>query len=79
MNGIAAQPAQRVFRMIAVIRRAWLRRQLIVFAALGLAILGAWLLVMSVLDNLAMLSTPQLALGCHRFHAHQEDAAQLVM
>ena len=41
----------------------WLRRQLLVFGALGLVMVLGWLLAMIVLDNLAMLSTAQLVLG----------------
>jgi hypothetical protein len=54
---------QSILRMVGTIRHRWLRRQLIGFAAVGLAALLGWLLVMIALDNLAMLSRAQLALG----------------
>ena len=58
-----SRPEQNIFGIIATIRRYWLRRQLLVFGALGLVMVLGWLLAMIVLDNLAMLSTAQLVLG----------------
>jgi len=57
------RPEQNIFGIIATIQRCWLRRQLLLFGALGVILLLGWLLVMIVLDNLAILSTAQLVLG----------------
>jgi hypothetical protein len=58
-----SRPEENIFGIIATIRRRWLRRQLVVFVALGLAMLLGWLLAMIVLDNLAVLSTGQFVFG----------------
>ncbi len=57
------RPQENIFGIIATIRRHWLRRQLVVVAAVGLILLLGWLVAMILLDNLAMLSTGQFVFG----------------
>jgi len=58
-----SSPQATILGMIDALRSRWLRRELLFMGAAGLAGVLSWLLVMTLVDNLAMLSSGALIAG----------------